>query len=972
MDPTPHAQAQTPAHPLTAPDDVVRVSPPGLPFQPPQHDADANAPVIFAATGDAGPDQTLLLVGEGLDGTAEGWGESDGASGGQLWPLQVQFATGQYQAVTIPQVAYDGIFVVWARDGNGLRSRPLVLNAPEAWWATPDTCAPGDTIEIYGRNLARRPDFDRAHVYAQPTDGGEGAWLQVTGCDKYRIAAVLPAGSHADTREYRLWVHTGKGGALGWSNPLRVRVVPPTAPGVLTVSELTESALRDAVASAARQAPAVVQLPPGRIALKRTLAIPAGVTIRGAGADRTQFAFDGADTDAYALATPDAWQAGPSGPGNRPDQLHFHPDVPKGGVRTVWVQYALGGPLGQKAISRLKSGRDEPVDLAPLPHTGGWGRFRWGRAGSIELKEGAHPMVWEEPEGTGVIVRALVLASDPDDDPSDETDPSPAPGRIVLQGENVTRHVLAHGDVPGAPRVAVHLEGDGASLEAVAVEGSPRIDTGVLFQHGQFPRWLRGARLVGVRVTGIEGKRMENRAVHLRYAHGAQVRGCELWGRVPVYLAGVRQCHVRDNRLVPQRRFGGGAEGTILGRQNIIEQCVIADNVVAAPPARSEGSAGNRRMIWLSTGHGSVSNNCIARNRTERARFMGLPGTDQNVGETLLLEACQEYAFLGHPADVGAASVTLPASVPPTPEANLGSTLRHSLPTDSEGRETPLLPPPASESDGVFQTPTEQYYVVVLEGEGFGQTRRVVAREGHVLHLDRPWRVEPDPDSRILVTTLFYRNLILANDLRNGMSGVQLWFTCIENVVAGNTVADQRRGGISLHASRATLASSQRRTWNRGVGPSYFNTFEDNSVEGTTDGGIVSAGGDPKLPAGFPLILGTVMRQNTFHDLRGHGFLAKGSGGGEGPREIVGTLVECNMVRSPAHAAFTVEPGADLLVFRRNHALFWQPPLEEEHTVFEFHRPGTYVQEHNATEQSDAGRSRIRMVREGKKETGKR
>ncbi|HUU59612.1 MAG TPA: hypothetical protein VMZ50_08715, partial [Phycisphaerae bacterium] len=161
-------------------------------------------------------------------------------------------------------------------------------------------------------------------------------------------------------------------------------------------------------------------------------------------------------------------------------------------------------------------------------------------------------------------------------------------------------------------------------------------DTGVLIQHEKFPRWVEDCVVENVSVTGVEGKRTENRTVHVRYALRARVCGNELWGRAPVYLSGVRQCNISNNRLVAQTRFGSGTEGAITGRQNILEQCVIENNVFAEAEGARGGTGAVRRMIWVSTGHGSVSHNYFARNRPDRARFYGLPGTDQNVGETIL------------------------------------------------------------------------------------------------------------------------------------------------------------------------------------------------------------------------------------------------------------------------------------------------------------------------------------------------
>ena len=133
-------------------------------------------------------------------------------------------------------------------------------------------------------------------------------------------------------------------------------------------------------------------------------------------------------------------------------------------------------------------------------------------------------------------------------------------------------------------------------------------------------------------------------------------------------------------------------------------------------------------MIWLSTGHGSVDHNWIADNREDRARFGGVAGTDQNVGEMILFEACERIAYYGPLVAADAQSVTLPQKLPPTPDERLGSVKREQLAHDAGGNETPFWPPDAD--DGTTEPPVGEYFVTILQGRGLGQTRQVVARAG--------------------------------------------------------------------------------------------------------------------------------------------------------------------------------------------------------------------------------------------------
>jgi len=114
---------------------------PGPAFQPPQRKTSPEAPKVFEYTREAGPDQTFFVVGEALTEDVVLWGTSDSAEQGQEWKPKVQFCNGRYLAATIPQPAYDGVFVAWAKSDRGW-STPFLLNAPEPWWVGPARTRP--------------------------------------------------------------------------------------------------------------------------------------------------------------------------------------------------------------------------------------------------------------------------------------------------------------------------------------------------------------------------------------------------------------------------------------------------------------------------------------------------------------------------------------------------------------------------------------------------------------------------------------------------------------------------------------------------------------------------------------------------------------------------------------------------------------------------------------------------------------
>src|SRR5208337_4537865 len=164
------------------------------------------------------------------------------------------------------------------------------------------------------------------------------------------------------------------------------------------------------------------------------------------------------------------------------------------------------------------------------------------------------------------------------------------------------------------------------------------------------------------------------------------------------------------------------------------EECIFESNRVLAPHGAQAGGPTARRLLWFSTGHGSITHNWISNNVAGPpefsgsedlgwGRFGGVAGTDQNVGETILFEGNHRTAYFGPLAAAAATSVTLPRTLPRTPDNRLGSVERKQLAHDAAGNEIPFWPP--DHDDGTEEPPIGEYYVTILAGPGQGQTRRV-------------------------------------------------------------------------------------------------------------------------------------------------------------------------------------------------------------------------------------------------------
>lgn len=916
------SEAPTVARPSLGPDYAV-----------PERARAEGAPLVYSFTPDAGPDQSFLLVGEGFGKELTAWGVHPDAAGGREIRPKVQMSTAGLMMATLPERAYQGPIVVWAKNQAGY-SEPVVLNAPQPWWCLPENAEPGSSVDIFGRNLSLPPSFSRAFVYlALPgkedwgVSGRGGVWLNVEQVGKYRLKVELPR--NVGPGRYHLWVYAGVGGKFGRGGPVEVSIEEPRPRPLRSAVADTHRDLQQAVDELASQGGGTLSLPEGTIPLSGTLVLPANVRIQGAGQDRTILVSPRDPAARLANVVGSTWNQGPGAVHTPGDRMVYRVAFPAAGQWTVWLRYAtemsaykLPGVSKQMTLG-VDDG--EPVPLDNLPNTGSFGTFKWSKSAVLNVPAGRHDLVWRNVKGGGIHIDAFVFSLDPEAVPSDNPMPERGPKLVVVQGEDVFRFETKEGMLPGGDRAAVWLAGDRAAVSRLTIQGSSRTNLGIVVRSPRYPLWIRGCEVSQVKVCDNEGKQAENCGIRLFNADGALVQANELWGRTPIFLSGVQRSRITGNRLVSLTLWGGNSESYILGRNDVVRKCVIENNVCACPTGAEAGGPTGRRLIWLSTGRGSVALNWLAGNREDRARFGGVAGTDQNVGEMILFEACERIAYHGPAAAAGARSVTLPAKLPPTPDDRLGSVRRDQLAHDAEGNETPFWPPDVDQ--GTREPTVSEYYVTVLRGRGLGQTRRVEKRQGETYQLDRPWRVVPEAGALILVHTAYYRNHIVGNRTVDGMTGIQLWISCIENVISGNEVLGMRKPGLYLYGNCTTLASSMPTTWNRGIGPLYFNHIEGTRCDETSCGALVVSGEMHHLPVEFPRCLGNVLRHNSFLRNRTDGLLIAGNrpAGEQQPAAVVqGTIAEFNVARD-ANVAYHVARSAEATLLRRNHAYFWYP-----------------------------------------------
>lgn len=131
--------------PIDWPCPVPAVHTPGPDYAPPIDDAiaiDQAAPVLYEHSPDAGPDQSFFAVGARLTGDLLIWGRAAESSAGREWKVATPLVDDNYLAATLPDRAFDSVFLVWAKNQAGW-SRPVRLNVPQPWFCWPKEVAAG-------------------------------------------------------------------------------------------------------------------------------------------------------------------------------------------------------------------------------------------------------------------------------------------------------------------------------------------------------------------------------------------------------------------------------------------------------------------------------------------------------------------------------------------------------------------------------------------------------------------------------------------------------------------------------------------------------------------------------------------------------------------------------------------------------------------------------------------------------------
>ncbi|MBD2847093.1 right-handed parallel beta-helix repeat-containing protein [Paenibacillus sp. IB182496] len=145
-----------------------------------------------------------------------------------------------------------------------------------------------------------------------------------------------------------------------------------------------------------------------------------------------------------------------------------------------------------------------------------------------------------------------------------------------------------------------------------------------------------------------------------------------------------------------------------------------------------------------------------------------------------------------------------------------------------------------------------QLYVLIVDGKGRGQYRKVVSNDHDTLVVDRPWELAPNYTSKLVVARFHAHNLVVGNTAaHNKGNSFLLWGNVIDNVLDGN---EAEQGGAGITALDHSGNPNQ-------YGAAYYNTIQHTVAPSVRIG--YSEYGIGRNPRDAVIAMGNTLRGNT-------------------------------------------------------------------------------------------------------------
>lgn len=257
----------TPLPAPTLPAAMDRFTPPLL--------GDSTGPVVAESTRTASPDETVTVAGPDFTSSTRFRFYGQTRVGNAVTAERtVHVADSLAASVVLPtQLPPWSTYLMWPKIGARY-GKPIAVNRTDAWWIGSNEATAGETVSVYGRNLAHGNASVASWIYIKAVGTVAGQWVKPTSINPYRVSFKAPA---LPASRYEVWAHNGHGGHFGWSGPLSLTILPqsPWAGQSANVFNIKNygaigdgvtdetQAIQSALNAAAKAAPATVYFPAG-------------------------------------------------------------------------------------------------------------------------------------------------------------------------------------------------------------------------------------------------------------------------------------------------------------------------------------------------------------------------------------------------------------------------------------------------------------------------------------------------------------------------------------------------------------------------------------------------------------------------------------------------------------------------------------------------------------------------------------
>jgi len=282
----------------------------------------AENPAIFYTSDPTWPNETVLIEGDHFtadsivmvarakDGRRKSPGKKSAPKIKKWTKAELLQVSDHSIKFLVPEKWKMGMFICKVVNGKQ-QSQQVTVNAPDVWWVQGDSgmddAAPGGWLAVFGKCLSFNDD---AKVLLQ-SETGKNISLAITTQSRWALRIKnLP--KKLKTGKYTVFVHNGFGGKAGWRKAGQINIRKPDQWKTDVYNILDFGARRDdftddtaaikaALKKAEQNGGGTVYIPWGDYDVNETLIIPPFVTVKGAGMESSQLAWQDRENPLPAL-----------------------------------------------------------------------------------------------------------------------------------------------------------------------------------------------------------------------------------------------------------------------------------------------------------------------------------------------------------------------------------------------------------------------------------------------------------------------------------------------------------------------------------------------------------------------------------------------------------------------------------------------------------------------------------------------